>query len=79
MEHEAVAGIMGLFVGGFMLVWMLLMSLFVLFFVFWIWMIVDCAKRKFKNDNDKVVWILIVVFLNWLGALIYYFMVKKKD
>ena len=41
--------------------------------VFWIFMIVDCATRKFKNDNDKVLWILLIVFLNVLGAVIYYY------
>ncbi|MBI5392063.1 PLDc N-terminal domain-containing protein [Candidatus Woesearchaeota archaeon] len=45
----------------------------------WIWMIIDCAKRKFKNDNEQVVWILILVFTGWLGAIIYYFAVKKQD
>ena len=47
-------------------------------FVFWILMIVDCVQRKFKNDNDKLVWILVLIFLHVLGALIYYFVVKRK-
>ena len=46
---------------------------------FWIWMLVDCATRKtFKNDSDKVVWIVVMVFLQALGAIIYYFVVKRK-
>ena len=44
-------------------------------FLFWIWMIVDVATRKFKSDTDKVVWILIVLLLNILGALIYFFVI----
>lgn len=54
-------------------------ALFVLAFIFWIFMIVDCAKRKFKNETDKVVWILVIVLLSWLGALIYYFVVKREN
>lgn len=42
-------------------------------------MIVDVAKRKFKDENDKVVWILIVVLTGIIGALIYYFVIKRKD
>ena len=42
-------------------------------FVFWIWTIIDIAKRKFKDDSDRVVWILVVVFLGILGSIIYYF------
>ena len=30
----------------------------------------------FKKENDKIVWILVVVLLQILGALIYYFAVK---
>lgn len=46
-------------------------------FVFWILMIVDCAKRDFKKDNDKIVWVLVIIFTGIIGALIYYFVVKK--
>lgn len=45
-------------------------------FIFWLWMIVDCLKRNFKRDIDKVVWVLVLVFLHLLGAVIYYFVVK---
>ena len=48
-------------------------------FIFWIVMIVDCAKRKFKGDTEKVVWILILIFLGIIGALIYYFVVKQPS
>ena len=41
--------------------------------VFWIWMIIDCAQNVQENTNDKIVWILIVVLLGFLGALIYFF------
>ena len=47
--------------------------------VFWIWMIVDCARRKFKTDNDKLIWIIILALLGWLGAIIYYFVIKVPD
>lgn len=53
-------------------------ALVILSFVFWILMIVDCAKRKFKNENDRVVWILVIVLAQLIGAIIYYFVVKKK-
>ena len=53
----------------------------VLAVAFWIWMLVDCATRKFKSDSDKIVWILIIIFLNILGAFIYFLAVylqKRK-
>jgi|TARA_B100001971_G_C17886309_1_gene380666 4-hydroxybenzoate polyprenyltransferase len=54
-------------------------GLFVFLFIFWIYMIIDVAKRNFKEDSERVVWILVLVFLSWLGALIYYFAVKRDD
>jgi hypothetical protein len=59
------------------LLWLAIMAAAIFSFIFWIWMIVDCAQRDFKGDN-KVVWILILVFLGILGAIIYYFVVKIK-
>ena len=50
----------------------------ILFLVFWVWMIVDCVKRKFKSDNEKIVWILIILFAKIIGALIYFFVVKNR-
>ena len=54
----------------------LIVAIVVLAFAFWIWMIIDCARRDFKKENDKIVWILVVVLLQILVALIYYFAVK---
>jgi hypothetical protein len=50
----------------------------VLAFIFWIAMLIDCVKRKFKNDTDRIVWVLVVIFTGILGAIIYYFVVKRK-
>jgi hypothetical protein len=46
--------------------------------VFWILMIVDCATRKKLSDGERVAWILVLVFLHFLGAVIYYLAVKRK-
>jgi hypothetical protein len=40
-------------------------------FVFWIWMLVDCIKNTRLSDTEKIVWVLVIVFLHALGALIY--------
>ncbi len=44
--------------------------------LFWLWMLIDCVTRKFKNDTMKIVWTLIIIFLPFLGSLIYFFFVK---
>ena len=62
---------------GFMILFIIIS---VLFFVFWLFMLVDCAKRKFKNDGEKAAWIIVVAIFGVLGAIVYYFAVKAgKD
>ena len=47
--------------------------------VFWILMLVDCIQRDFKKDEEKIIWILILILTHILGAVIYYFMVKREQ
>ena len=64
----------------FMVVFMIIgFAIIILVTAFWIWMIVDCAKRTFKNETEKIVWILVVILASWIGALIYYFTVKASN
>ena len=49
-----------------------------LLFVFWLWMLVDCIKRDFKKDVEKIVWVIVIIFLQLLGAVIYYFVIKAS-
>lgn len=55
--------------------------LYILVIAFWVWMIIDCAKRKFRRGWEKIIWLLVVIFGQSLGALIYliviFFMNKK--
>ena len=46
--------------------------------VFWVFMIVECATKEPAEGNDKLIWILIIVFTHWVGALIYYFVRRPQ-
>ncbi|MBJ2173141.1 PLDc_N domain-containing protein [Aureibaculum sp. A20] len=53
-------------------------QLFVLIsFAFWFFAIFDILKSSFKK-NDKIVWILVVLFLPILGT-IFYFIVGRNQ
>ena len=41
-------------------------------FMFWLWMLADCATNESDQGNTKIVWILIILFANIFGALIYF-------
>jgi len=56
----------------------------IVLFVFWLWMLIDSLKRpddKFAIGGNyaKLIWILVIIFTGFLGALIYYFLIKRKD
>jgi len=71
--------LMRTFLGFLMFMMLLVVVIGALLFAFWIWMIIDCAKRNFRKDTEKIVWILVIVLLSVLGAAIYYFAVKIND
>jgi len=54
----------------------LVLILLVLLPAFWIWMIVDCAVKE-PPGPDKIVWILIILLGNAVGAAIY-FVVRRS-
>lgn len=56
-----------------------LVIIFVLFFIFWLWMLIDCIKSDFGQNHNKISWILIIIFTGIIGAVLYYFLVKRKS
>jgi hypothetical protein len=61
-----------------LLMFAILLPLLLLAFAFWIWMLVDCATKESSQGNDKVIWILVIIFTHWIGALIY-FLVRRPE
>ncbi len=39
--------------------------------------LVDILRNKF-NGNDKIVWVLVVLFLNLIGAILYFIIGRKQ-
>jgi hypothetical protein len=50
----------------------------ILAFVFWIWMLVDAIANPRLSGTEKIVWVLVVIFLHFLGALIYFFAGRRR-
>ena len=45
---------------------------------FWVWMLVDCITNESSEGNDKLVWVLVILFGSWIGALIYFFVRRQN-
>ena len=37
----------------------------------WIWMLIECATKETDENNQRLIWVLIVALTSWIGALIY--------
>lgn len=70
-----VESIVGIFV-TLMFVMLPLLGLALL--VFWLWMLIDCLKNEPSDGNDKIVWVVVIILTNWLGALIYFFVRRPQ-
>ncbi len=46
--------------------------------ILWIWTIIDCATKEPSEGNDKIVWIIVIVFTHWIGSLIYIFVRRPQ-
>ena len=53
-------------------------SLVVIGTFFWIWMLVDCAMKESNQGNDKLTWVLVILFTHWIGAVIYFFVRRPQ-
>lgn len=63
---------------GMLIIWGLMMIVGIFLFIFWILMVIDTFKRtNWKQESDKTLWIILVIVLGYLGAIIYYFAIKR--
>lgn len=54
----------------------IIIPIFIVFFIFWLLMLIDCIKRDF---DDKALWVVLMIFLGIIGTILYYFMIKKRN
>ncbi|WP_135612150.1 DUF1673 family protein [Methanococcoides sp. AM1] len=62
----------------------LLWGIILVALVFWLFMLADCLQRSTdrfpgKGEYDKVIWSIALIFLNFIGAVLYYCLVRIQD
>jgi hypothetical protein len=67
-----------LFGGLEILFGLFLVPLGLLTLAFWIWMIVDAAQNKGLDQNEKILWIIVIALTHLLGAILYLFIGRPK-
>ena len=60
--------------GGFLLI-ILLFSL--AYFILWVYCLVDVIRSDFKDQNMKVIWIIVILFGQVIGPIVYLMLGKS--
>ena len=50
----------------------LIIVLIILALVIVFWAIIDIAKSRFKNPNNRTIWLVVVLLLPILGSILYF-------
>ena len=41
-------------------------------FLIWVWALIHMLTNQSLQGTDKIVWVLVIIFLNVLGAILYF-------
>jgi len=47
-------------------------------FIFWLWMLVHAITNKGLGDAEKIVWVLVIIFVPMIGCILYFFIGRPK-
>lgn len=47
-------------------------------FAIWVWSLIDVIRGNFRGENDKLIWILVIVLGGIIGSVIYFFVGRKN-
>jgi hypothetical protein len=72
MIASIVGGVFGL------LVFLLMAAVGLAGFAFWLWMLVHAITNKGVTDGEKIVWVLVIIFLPFIGSIVYFFIGRPK-
>lgn len=47
-------------------------------FAFWLWMLIHALTNNGLTGSEKIAWVLVIVFVQVIGAIIYFFIARPK-
>ena len=66
---SGVAGLLTFLIGG---------AISLACFAFWLWMLIHAITNKSLSDGEKIIWVLVIIFLPFIGSVIYFFVARPK-
>jgi hypothetical protein len=57
---------------------LIFLLIFLLYLFFWLSMLVHCLQNRQLRDGEKIVWVVVLLFLHVLGPILYFFIVRNR-
>jgi Phospholipase_D-nuclease N-terminal len=48
-------------------------------FAFWLWMLIHAITNQGLADGEKIAWVLVIIFLPFIGSIIYFLIGRNKS
>jgi heme/copper-type cytochrome/quinol oxidase subunit 2 len=63
-------------VWSFLLMMVLILSLGMI--GFWVWTLIDLLRAEFEEEHNKIIWLLLVIFLPVIGVILYWLIAPEQ-
>lgn len=47
-------------------------------FILWVWALIDVLKSEFKDGTTKFLWVLAIIFIPFIGLLLYFLIGRSQ-
>jgi len=47
-------------------------------FALWLWALIDVIRRQFKDPNNKILWLVLIIVIPWIGSIVYLIAGRKS-
>jgi hypothetical protein len=51
----------------------------ILCLILWIWALVDCLQNSSLQGTEKLIWVIVIIFVPFLGSILYLLIGRKKS
>jgi hypothetical protein len=51
--------------------WLIILGVISIAFILPIWALIDIIRSQFNDPNNKIIWVIVVILLPFLGSILY--------
>ena len=51
--------------------WLIILGVISIAFILPIWALIDIIRSQFNDPNNKIMWVIVVILLPFLGSILY--------